>query len=969
MTEVTPPCINLDHSYSAHSLREEEVVHSQQLADFKKIVGSIVNRAKLSKKQDCNELDFDRSHDAITVHGQRGVGKTTFMLSAIKAVTSTEYIEKEAVSICPLGVIDPTLMGGRENILLIILQKIKERVERSQRQKVCDPQSASECKYARWRKKLKLLGEGLQTIGEFIDGNVRANKSHEVDPQLWLSDSLSKAKHGAELERDFHDILHDALNLIGKDAFIIGVDDVDTRFEAGWPVLETIRKYLTSPKLVVVLSGDLELYSELVRQAQYKMFSFDFKSQPPKNSREYRIIEDLIEQYLMKILPPQNHLKLNLMHEYAGVMVTSSGDKKTYMLQPLLQHIVLKEFCAVPRLTRKLFVDALLRQPVRSLLRFLNIYESVKEFPADISDNLRRFADYDDSLVGKYSELYSAQLQRFGLSFEQFKQITTDTGISNLVLCLFYNRMAQTKGLALQPRFSESWQNAVMYPINAAFLAEGSSGGLAVSYFLRGCCFFEALSYERDKDSVGNEIVEAHRHEGIEVSEFLHLEISEPLAVTGRRLCGILDYLYMPFKSKSNFEKIKQHSETALVLPLLLQPAEKRAVLGVSVLPLVGLIGDLLNLRGELGSNKSFDQEADQEDKADGILLVKENEKVDSIADQSEDSKLQSGRDEKIEKKVRALLKPLMQLRNYPKFGVAHGKFDHELDAASAPDNVKSEEDELVKLIANWLQEKNSDSLAISPAVIAQAATRFRHAMQEVKISEVESISAYLQRSIVTFLHALLLEECLYEDESIDVSRNNLRTSPRALFVLYSKVVSNSEVQCHFSRKVITCPLWWVFMDVQKDSSLKELTVLKKECKQEFSFLDKLNMSFSDIDISLSDEEIIEKAYTSCKTKIADIVAAHDQIPNKDDELAVLTSVVTELDSWLEKNAYDKLLEKRNSVNFIKYVLPTLRKDYPSIIQLNDSFKGKLHKNSKQMKVFMAGLNARDLKNFSDGEQ
>ncbi|MCD8079453.1 MAG: hypothetical protein LUF04_03295 [Bacteroides sp.] len=49
-------------------------------------------------------------------------------------------------------------------------------------------------------------------------------------------------------------------------------DDVDTDFAKGWPVMETIRKYLTSPQLITILSGDINLYTLLIRKKQWENF-------------------------------------------------------------------------------------------------------------------------------------------------------------------------------------------------------------------------------------------------------------------------------------------------------------------------------------------------------------------------------------------------------------------------------------------------------------------------------------------------------------------------------------------------------------------------------------------------------------------------------------------------------------------------------------------------------------------------
>ncbi|MDQ9533230.1 hypothetical protein RF073_20100, partial [Serratia marcescens] len=64
-----------------------------------------------------------------------------------------------------------------------------------------------------------------------------------------------------------------------KKAFVLAFDDVDTNFQHGRTILETMRKYLTSPQLVLLISGDLDLYGRLVRRNIYDTFG--------KNVMEY----------------------------------------------------------------------------------------------------------------------------------------------------------------------------------------------------------------------------------------------------------------------------------------------------------------------------------------------------------------------------------------------------------------------------------------------------------------------------------------------------------------------------------------------------------------------------------------------------------------------------------------------------------------------------------------------------------
>ena len=53
---------------------------------------------------------------------------------------------------------------------------------------------------------------------------------------------------------------------------VLMFDDSDVDFKKSWPVLETIRKYLSIPEIIVILSGDLKFYRLSVRKQHWMNF-------------------------------------------------------------------------------------------------------------------------------------------------------------------------------------------------------------------------------------------------------------------------------------------------------------------------------------------------------------------------------------------------------------------------------------------------------------------------------------------------------------------------------------------------------------------------------------------------------------------------------------------------------------------------------------------------------------------------
>lgn len=247
-------------------------------------------------------LSYARPHNAILIEGGRGSGKTTFLLQAIESMDS-KYgpYEKVGQHLKVLPMVDPTLIETKQNIIVLILSLIETAVEH------CTDEYG-------------LLDEARQDLAEglgLLDGIGHATPyGAEWEDASWvMSRGLEKARKGHSFERRLNLYLERALALLGARAFVLTFDDLDTNFVHGFTILETIRKYLTSPHLVIILSGDLDLYGRLLRQSIYK----NFGEQVLKTDIEVlgRAKEDvagsvleLEEQYLLKIVPPQHRISM-----------------------------------------------------------------------------------------------------------------------------------------------------------------------------------------------------------------------------------------------------------------------------------------------------------------------------------------------------------------------------------------------------------------------------------------------------------------------------------------------------------------------------------------------------------------------------------------------------------------------------------------------------------------------------------
>jgi hypothetical protein len=276
-----------------------------------------------------------RSHEAILVSARRGDGKTTFLTDILKSIEKgrehylPEGYKEDPISLYSLGIIDPTLIETKQNIVVVVVDKIRVAAERAYR----IDSGGRQKDYEAFRRELRTLAAGIGLLDGIGDP---APLKNWADADYVFDKGLDQAREAAGFERAFRRFVATGARVVGADAFVLAIDDVDTSFERGWPVLEALRKYFASPRLKIIMAGDLKLYNLLVRKQQWAQIGkelFDVESmilklsRPPdaddlsrvgtsiKADRSYvdqivKMVEILQDQYLVKVVRPENRVDL-----------------------------------------------------------------------------------------------------------------------------------------------------------------------------------------------------------------------------------------------------------------------------------------------------------------------------------------------------------------------------------------------------------------------------------------------------------------------------------------------------------------------------------------------------------------------------------------------------------------------------------------------------------------------------------
>lgn len=817
-----------------------------------------------SKQPDPEDIDadgsnilFDRRHDTITIHGSRGSGKTTFIRNAFRLFRKDEaYREKIGAKVATLGVVDPTLIENKENIFVVILNKIRRAVERH-RNNVGD-RSACGDEFAEWQKKLRSLAQGLALLDGI--GPDRALGDSWDDVQYVLRKGLDKADAGSELEMRFHDFVKSSLDYIGKQAFLMALDDIDTDFKRGWPVLEVLRRYLTSPRFIVVLSGDMDLYTLLVRGQQWEQFADrqlnHDKTQEP-GLRE--MVNHLQAQYLLKVLPPLNRVALRPLSEIEDIKVklpARAGESPEAVRDMTLGEClreILREGLGLRSNARRNARALLLRQPVRTVVQVLSL------LAADAGD--RPWVP----LAHELPSIFLDSLLRHNTSLDDIYQATGSRAVGYVAKFLTDNRLWDN-AQDLLPEHTEDDLNLTLLTVGAWVHRQCQEHPeLALEYMLRICFAHELLTNRlqtiksvsrgsgRERDAVEEPVpltdfvrfTELERHgSSLEVSR-LFVSVINGEDMAGVRLGTVQTYkrgsklrrdtvahMYgrpLPSEGAISFATYSPIKES-LVRPYYetVRKAFRESALGDTSV----LIGNWYNTIDTLQARLTSETMRALVGLPTCRILKPSGERPTFVSVHG----IIAGISELLRRAANGnedglvrTLRDALNIRSYPVppwmakrtvFADAEQSDDWEpLDDETDAMGIRN--DPFVQHILNWVQNAK-DVRPPPPYVLARVWSRFYFTLAAID-EEVERKDRFLgyllHRQIVAFLNALLIEEMIYEG----VEGANLRnavTSDRVLHNNLDILWDDENVgKANFFRAIFRCPIWSAYLDTDDFTS------------------------------------------------------------------------------------------------------------------------------------------------------
>ncbi|QGZ41055.1 hypothetical protein IP92_03618 [Pseudoduganella flava] len=241
-------------------------------------------------------------HGAVLIDGARGTGKTS-VLDNLELYLGS--VDKELVnSVHVLKPIDPTLLEDHDDLFLniVVAAILSDKAVKSALEKDSEARTAM-------YKELHQLGHALEHM--------------QTQREKKGLDKVRAFIGNQDLIGHIHKFFERVLKLLDKKLLVMPIDDVDTSLHRAFENLEVVRRYLTSPLVLPVISGDAKLYHDVTWR--------DFHGRLLKDSKSHRmeaekLARELAREYHRKVLPPQFRLEMPTMRSYLANHAITLGE-------------------------------------------------------------------------------------------------------------------------------------------------------------------------------------------------------------------------------------------------------------------------------------------------------------------------------------------------------------------------------------------------------------------------------------------------------------------------------------------------------------------------------------------------------------------------------------------------------------------------------------------------------------------
>lgn len=363
--------IDLDKLDSDEPLKENSYIYKDLLELLYKRVRETAkaNREYAKERGRGSRAGFGiRQHPCFFINGGRGTGKSTLLRGIREKLIDSSSRFDSDISFSLLAEVDPTELAEGESFMIHMLSHIWEQMDKVNFRHESDSRVTDAARRA--TKCLRDMSKGLQMLSGAKEALNKAS-----DASFFIEECVEQCSSGTELKHKFCELLENLSIMMGCDTFLVTVDDADMNFSKCAEVLERVRQYMLSPRIIFIFAGDIKLYSLVVRGMQLRHFGErELNHDAARADHRKELLNNLEDQYLMKLFPAGNRITLInaqglLQRKSETTLKTEKGGTHTAekALNRYLSHIAEDDH-------RKLVTSLLSSLPVRSVLQLLRYW-------------------------------------------------------------------------------------------------------------------------------------------------------------------------------------------------------------------------------------------------------------------------------------------------------------------------------------------------------------------------------------------------------------------------------------------------------------------------------------------------------------------------------------------------------------------------------------------------------------------
>lgn len=247
----------------------------------------------------------NRVHRAVLIDGARGTGKSSVLINLETYLRSKDAHLLNRVHI--FKPVDPTLLEDHDDLFLNVIVAAMLSDDTVRKAQVNDPDGRQQL-----QNQLQLLAQALESM-----------QSQREKQGL---DKIRSFIGNQQLVEEVHNFFNAIRKLLDKDLLVLTIDDVDTSLNRAFENMEVVRRYLVTPYVLPLISGDLELYQEVTWREFHGRLLQDSSY---KKKEAYERAVGLAKEYQRKILPLQYRLKMPSVPDYLVKESILLGDDNT----------------------------------------------------------------------------------------------------------------------------------------------------------------------------------------------------------------------------------------------------------------------------------------------------------------------------------------------------------------------------------------------------------------------------------------------------------------------------------------------------------------------------------------------------------------------------------------------------------------------------------------------------------------